>query len=139
MTAPDARPPILVIRGEGHFGGQLDFLLIDPDGVERLVERRDGPAPGDDLEMAVQDVALTCPAFQDIIVDLAEVKWLNSTGLGWLVGLNRKRNQVGHDVVLAGVNERIERLLQTTSLHLALDSYESVARAARALRADPGD
>ena len=138
MTADAGRPPILLIRGVGHLGGQIDFHLLDQDGGTQLVGRRDGPQPGDDLEMLVHDVATTGTSFQDVIVDLEPVKWLNSTGLGWLVGLNRRRKLQGDTVVLAGVNERIAQLLSTTSLDLVLDSYETVEAAAHALRGDGG-
>ena len=70
--------------------------------------------------------------FHDVIVDLEPVQWLNSTGLGWLVGLSRQRKLQGDTVALAGANERIIKLLHVTSLDLVLPLHATVAEAARA-------
>jgi len=136
MTPDTPHLPILLIRGEGYFGGHVEFHLLEADGATELIDRREGPQPGGDLETLVQDIESTGVSFSDVVVDLEPVKWLNSTGLGWLVGLSRRRKQQGDAVVLAGVNERIAQLLSTTSLDLVLKNYETVAAAAGALRGD---
>lgn len=134
MTADARTLPILLVQGVGHLGGPVTFHLLDDEGQTQLVDRRDGPRPGDDLATLVEEVAAAGARFQDVIVDLEPVKWLNSTGLGWLVGLNRRRKTEGDDVVLACVGDRVAKLLHTTSLDLALRSFETVATAAEALR-----
>lgn len=139
MTADRTNPPILLIRGEGHLGGHVDLILLDADGTERLLTRRDGLRDGDDLEAVVAEVTAGGTSFRDVIVDLARVKWLNSTGLGWLVGLVRQRKELGDTAALACVNERVGKLLHATSLDLVLPSHESVAAAVGALRPDLED
>jgi anti-anti-sigma factor len=135
MTADATRPPILLIRAEGTLGRNVELHLLDPDGDTRLIACRDGLDSGEDLETLVRVAAMAQTHFQDVIVDLERVKWLDSTGLGWLVGLARQRKQQDDAVALAGVNERIAKLLEVTSLNLALPSHPTVAAAAASLRA----
>lgn len=139
MTADQTSTPILLIRGEGHLGGQVELFLLDADGTERLLARRDSPRDGGDLEMVVREVMADGTRFRDVIVDLKHVKWLNSTGLGWLVGLVRQRKEQGDTAALACVNERVGKLLHATSLDLVVPSHDSVAAAVQALRPDDAD
>ena len=134
MTTDPTPIPILVIRGEGHLGGHLELHLHEPDGAQRLLERRESPQGGDDLVTIVEAVDASGTTFQDVIVDLERVHWLNSTGLGWLVGLVRRGKEAGGAVALAGVNERIAKLLHATSLDIVLPCHASVDAAARELR-----
>ena len=134
MTADRSPTPILLIRADGTLGAQVELHLLDQDGATRLIARRENLGPGEDLETLVRVGAMAGEPFRDVVVDLEGIKSLNSTGLGWLVGLVRQRKAHGDTVVLAGVNERIARLLKVTSLDLALTSYETPAEAARALR-----
>ncbi len=116
--------------------GRVEFFLLDGDGNERSIASREHPGAGKGLEAMVQEIAATGVDFQDVVVDLEKVVWLNSTGLGWLVGLARQRKQRGDGVVLTGANERVARLLHVTSLDLALPMYETIDAAAGALRLD---
>ncbi|MEZ4388915.1 MAG: STAS domain-containing protein [Candidatus Krumholzibacteriia bacterium] len=136
MTADGTRPPILLIRPEGNLGGPIELHRLDPDGNEHLIARREGLGPDEDLETLVRVVALADHQIEDVVVDLAQVKWLNSVGLGWLVGLVRQRKLHGDTVALVGVNERIASLLHVTSLDLALPVHDSLAAAMQALRTD---
>jgi anti-anti-sigma factor len=130
--------PILVIRGEGQFGWHVEVSLLAESGEPSLIERRDSSRDGIDLVALVSEIAAAGIRFQHVIVDLERVHWLNSTGLGWLVGLVRQRKDLGDGVALAGVNERIAQLLKVTALDLVLPCYASVAEAAAALRAGSG-
>ena len=136
MTTDPTAIPILVIRGEGHLGGHLELHLHEPDGTLRLLERPESPHGGGDLAMIAQAIAASGTTFQDVIVDLERVPWLNSTGLGWLVGLVRWGKEEGGMVALAGVNERIAKLLHATSLDIVLPCHPSVDVAARELRGE---
>jgi len=137
MTDDHTPPPILVIHGEGHLGGPLALELLHADGT-RLPLVHDAPAAaGSGPRPILEQVAAAGAVFHDVIVDLAAVSWLNSTGLGWLVGLVRDRKQAGGSVALAGTNDRIANLLETTALALVLPNHATVDEAARALRDTP--
>jgi len=64
-----------------------------------------------------------------VIIDLAGVDWMNSTGLGILIsGLTTLRNNSG-ELKLANVTEKIQSLLTITKLVTVFESHDSVAEA----------
>ena len=64
-----------------------------------------------------------------VIVDLSEVDWMNSTGLGILIsGYTTLRNN-GGKLKLANVTEKIKSLLVITKLDPVFESYDSIADA----------
>ena len=69
-----------------------------------------------------------------IVVDLAKVDWMNSSGLGILIGgLTTVRNNKG-ELKLANVTERIQSLLMITKLMTVFETYESVEKAAASFK-----
>jgi len=64
-----------------------------------------------------------------VIVDLSKVNWMNSSGLGILIGgLTTLRNNEG-DLKLSGVTERIENLLIITKLITVFETFETLEEA----------
>ena len=60
-----------------------------------------------------------------VIVDLANVEWMNSTGLGILIsGMTSLRNNKG-ELKLTSVNEKIANLFEITKLNSVFDTYKS--------------
>ena len=61
-----------------------------------------------------------------VVIDLAKVDWMNSTGLGILIsGLTTLRNN-GGELKLANVTEKIQSLLTITKLITVFESHDSV-------------
>jgi anti-sigma B factor antagonist len=64
-----------------------------------------------------------------VVIDLSEVDWMNSTGLGILIsGLTTLRNNQG-DLKLASVTEKIQSLLTITKLITVFEAYDTVEEA----------
>jgi anti-sigma B factor antagonist len=64
-----------------------------------------------------------------VIIDLAGVEWMNSTGLGILIqGYTTLRNSDGQ-LKLARVTDKIQSLLTITKLAGVFDAYDSVENA----------
>ena len=64
-----------------------------------------------------------------VVIDLAKVDWMNSTGLGILIaGLTTMRDNQG-ELKLASVTEKIESLLTITKLITVFESYDTVDEA----------
>jgi anti-sigma B factor antagonist len=64
-----------------------------------------------------------------IIADLEKVDWMNSSGLGILIGgLTTMRNN-GGDLKLANVTDRIQSLLMITKLLTVFETYDSIETA----------
>lgn len=64
-----------------------------------------------------------------VVANLAKVNWMNSSGLGILIGgLTTMRNNNG-DLKLANVTDKIQSLLMITKLVTVFESYNSVDEA----------
>ncbi|MBD3289706.1 anti-sigma factor antagonist [candidate division KSB1 bacterium] len=64
-----------------------------------------------------------------VVADLSKVSWMNSSGLGILIGgLTTMRNNQG-DLKLANVTERIQSLLIITKLITVFETFNSVDEA----------
>ena len=64
-----------------------------------------------------------------VIIDLSKVDWMNSTGLGILIGgLTTMRNNKG-DLKLVNVTERIKSLLVITKLITIFETFDSTDEA----------
>jgi len=64
-----------------------------------------------------------------VVVDLAKVKWLNSSGFGVLLGGLTSLRNAGGDLKLADVTERVESLLMMTKLITIFETFETKERA----------
>ncbi|MBK7498707.1 MAG: anti-sigma factor antagonist [Ignavibacteriales bacterium] len=68
---------------------------------------------------------------KNVIVDLSEVKFMNSSGLGMLIsGLTTMKRENG-SLKLAHVTEKIESLLIITKLITIFESYDTVDEAVK--------
>lgn len=69
-----------------------------------------------------------------VVIDLAAVDWMNSTGLGILIsGFTTLRNNQGV-LKLANVTEKIQSLLTITKLVTIFEAYDSVDDALRSFK-----
>jgi anti-sigma B factor antagonist len=64
-----------------------------------------------------------------IVLDLAGVKYVDSTGIGELVGLFTNASEVGADVRLANVPRKVRDVLEVTRLITVFAVYETLAGA----------
>ncbi|HTU34686.1 MAG TPA: STAS domain-containing protein [Candidatus Acidoferrum sp.] len=67
-----------------------------------------------------------------VIVDLSGVPYMDSAGLGAIVGAYVSANRSNRKLVLAGLNERVKALISMTHLGRLFPSYDTVADAERA-------
>jgi anti-sigma B factor antagonist len=66
---------------------------------------------------------------KNIIVDLADVKFMNSSGLGMLIGGLTTMKKAGGHLKLSRVTDKIESLLIITKLITIFEFYESLDEA----------
>ena len=66
---------------------------------------------------------------KNVIVDLAEVKFMNSSGLGMLIGALTTVRNAGGNLKLARASEKIEQLLVVTKLVTVFEHFDSVDEA----------
>ena len=65
----------------------------------------------------------------DELVDMADISWVNSTGLGILIAGHRTVSSKGGSLKLLHVSKRIESLLMVTKLNTLFESYDDEAQA----------
>ncbi len=63
------------------------------------------------------------------VVDLSQVDWMNSTGLGILISAYTTLRNNDGKLKLANVTEKIKSLLVITKLDPVFESYDSIAEA----------
>ncbi len=84
----------------------------------------------------VRDAALKLvesgPRF--LVVDLSGVDYMDSTGLGMLVGLLKRLKEKGGDLLIAGPQPRVRKLFDITGLAQVLRIYEDVPLALKEVR-----
>ena len=66
-----------------------------------------------------------------VVIDLGKVKWMNSSGLGALMGaMTTLRNAQG-DLKLANVTDKVQSLFMITKLITIFETYNSVDEAVK--------
>jgi len=81
-------------------------------------------ASASDLRMLLVELGGSAPAF--VVLDLAELEFIDSTGLGVLVGALRGLRAAGGDLRIAGARAGIARVLSVTELNRVFEQFLSV-------------
>lgn len=69
-----------------------------------------------------------------VVIDIGKVSWMNSTGLGAMMGsMTSLRNAEG-DLKLARVTEKVRSLFMITKLITIFETYDSVEKAVDAFK-----
>jgi anti-sigma B factor antagonist len=63
---------------------------------------------------------------RSVVVDLRDVDWMNSSGLGILIGGLSALRKSGGDLRLSTVTEKIEEVLRITKLDRVFDIYSTI-------------
>lgn len=61
-----------------------------------------------------------------VVIDLAKVKWMNSSGLGAVMGSMTTLKNAGGELKLANVTEKVKSLFIITKLITLFDTHDSV-------------
>jgi anti-sigma B factor antagonist len=69
-----------------------------------------------------------------IVLDLSEVTYIDSGGLGTLVGVYSSARGAGADIKLAGLGQRVRDVLQITKLVTVFEVYDNEQKARAAFR-----
>jgi anti-sigma B factor antagonist len=69
-----------------------------------------------------------------VIVNLRDVRWANSQGVGMLVGAQTRVKEAGGELVLVHVTDKIHSILTITRLHLFFTTFEREEEAIHYLR-----
>ena len=78
-------------------------------------------------------VKLVSEGNNDVIIDLSQVSFMDSSGFGTLLGATRRLRPGGGGLHLAGANNTIQRMLRLTRLDSIMRIYDTVDAAAHAV------
>lgn len=131
MTDAFGADTVLVIRLNPKVGsGRTEVFHLGPDGAEDLQEAIDYQWPGLGLK------ELT-PMIKDSIgkglsrgvIDLVNVPWIDSTGLGLLVSLLHDFKKSGGLAVFANPTDRVASIIEVTGLDRPFPVFKSLEEA----------
>ena len=87
---------------------------------------------GPDSETFQESIrTLVAGGTRKVLVNLQEVGWINSTGLGMLIAGFTELQKTGGTLKLVGVSPRIESLLTVTKLSTVFESFREEDEAVR--------
>ena len=66
---------------------------------------------------------------KNVIFDMSEVEFMDSSGIGMIMGRYRKMKYVNGQVMVAAVPENIDRLLKMSGVYSFVSKYDSVIEA----------
>ena len=69
---------------------------------------------------------------KQVVIDLSNVKWMNSSGLGTIMGCLTSLKSADGDLKLCGVTEKVKSLFMITKLITLFDTHSSVDDAVNA-------
>jgi anti-sigma B factor antagonist len=64
-----------------------------------------------------------------VVADLSKIEWMNSSGLGILIGALTTMRNAGGNLKLASITDRIKSLLTITKLINVFETYDSIEEA----------
>lgn len=86
---------------------------------------------GEESSMLREAVKAQLKTSKDIIINLADVNYIDSGGLGTLVGLFTSARSTGGTIKLANLTHRVTELLQVTKLVTVFEVFDSEDKAVR--------
>jgi anti-sigma B factor antagonist len=93
---------------------------------------------GGDLDLKDRLQSLVQQGRKNIVLNLANLSYIDSAGLGGLVSAHTTLSRVGGRVKLANVTKKLQDLLSITKLYLIFDTFDSEAAAIESYRETVG-
>ncbi|MFO7890574.1 MAG: STAS domain-containing protein [bacterium] len=69
-----------------------------------------------------------------IVIDLSKVKWMNSSGLGVLMGCFTSLKNAGGELKICGATDKVKSLFMITKLITLFESYKNVKEAVESFK-----
>jgi anti-sigma B factor antagonist len=102
-----------------------DYTLISVSG--RLIEKSQADGLIKEFE------SLNENGKKKYLMDLAELEYVNSTGLNLLIGMFTQARNAGGELVIGGISPKVKKLMVMTKLDSIFKIYDSAEEAAENL------
>lgn len=106
---------------------RLELKFSDDVAIVRLSGKFLAGSDGPFLRQKVQD--LIDAGSKKLVLDFADVPYIDSTGLGFLAGSHKAAQSAGINVVLASLNQHVRKVLDSVQLSQFFVIAESEAAA----------
>jgi anti-sigma B factor antagonist len=120
-------------RREGDCSMQLKLATQTKDGI-LIVDCTGRIVFGEESSLLRDTVKKAVSESNRIVLNLGEVSYIDSGGLGTLVGLRTSAQNAGGTIKLTNLTKRVGDLLQVTKLLTVFDVYNSEAEAIESFR-----
>ena len=121
------------LRGKGEYGMQLKLATKTKDGII-IVDCVGRIVFGEESSLIRETVKKAIAENNRIVLNLGEVTYIDSGGLGTLVALRTTAQNAGGTIKLTNLTKRVGDLLQVTKLLTVFDVYDSEAEAVESFR-----
>ena len=78
---------------------------------------------------ALREAMCALAAYRSVVLDFSGIPFIDSAGLGTVIGGTRRIRETGGDVVLCSARKSIDRLLRTVGMDRILPMYASLPEA----------
>src|SRR5215467_11026161 len=112
---------------------QLKIASKNTDGI-LVVECIGRIVFGEESSLLRDEVKKVIPQNKKIVLNLGEVSYIDSGGLGTLVALHTTASQAGSTIKLASLTKRVGDVLQVTKLLTVFDVYDNEADAIKSFK-----
>jgi anti-sigma B factor antagonist len=111
---------------------KINDKIVEDMGVLSL----EGKLSGIDCAGIIQEKiqALSKKKIKNFILDMSQVNWIDSTGLGELIASLSSTKKKGGNLVLTDIPGPVQSLLEMTNLMQIFDTYLDVEKALSALK-----
>src|SRR5437868_572618 len=93
---------------------------------------------GEEITMLRDHVKSLLASSRQIVLNLADVRYIDSTGVGALVGMYTSARHAGGNLKLAGLSGGVKDVLQITRLGTILETYPTAEEAAESFKKEAG-
>ena len=77
------------------------------------------------------DVEIEASGKKNLIIDLSEVSFMDSSGIGLIIGRYKMLRPLGGSVAVCGANESVRRVIELSGLERLIPYYDTAEEAAK--------
>jgi anti-anti-sigma factor len=82
------------------------------------------------------ELSAECQSDTNVVIDLTDVRWVDSGGCGTLLGFCKELRERGGDLKLCGVTGHVRSLFQVIQLHRICDIFNTTTEAVAAFETE---
>ena len=110
----------------------MGFTMKEIDDIAVITVKGNLMGGNETIEIHEKVKELIEQGTKKLVIDLAHVKWMNSSGLGTLMGCLTSLKNADGELKLSGVTEKVKSLFMITKLITLFETYDTPEDALKA-------